>query len=95
VSGNGGIAPPFLTLALDGGERSASCLHHFIAGEIAPCYLLDRRLGGYQGRSGRWSCEKYFASAGNRTSGRPTRSMTQYGLNNQFKYNFIFNLVLN
>jgi hypothetical protein len=33
--GSGGIAPPFLTLALDGGEWSASC-PSLTAGETAP-----------------------------------------------------------
>jgi hypothetical protein len=32
----GGIAPTFLTSALDGGERSASRSGRFIPGEIAP-----------------------------------------------------------
>jgi hypothetical protein len=34
--GYGGIAPPFLTLALDGGEWSASCPSCFTPGEITP-----------------------------------------------------------
>jgi hypothetical protein len=34
--GSGGIALPFLTSELDGGEWSASCLDRFIPGEIAP-----------------------------------------------------------
>jgi hypothetical protein len=34
--GSGGIDPPFLTLALDGGERSGSCPGHFTSVEIAP-----------------------------------------------------------
>jgi hypothetical protein len=34
--GSGGIAPPFLTSALDGGERSASLPDHFTPGEVAP-----------------------------------------------------------
>jgi hypothetical protein len=36
IWGSGGIVPPFLTLALDGGEWSASCPGRFIPGEIAP-----------------------------------------------------------
>jgi hypothetical protein len=36
IWGNGDTAPPFLTLALDGGECSASCLGHFTPGEISP-----------------------------------------------------------
>jgi hypothetical protein len=34
--GSGGIAPPFLISALDGGEWSASRPYHFTSGEIAP-----------------------------------------------------------
>jgi hypothetical protein len=34
--GGRGIAPPFLTLALDGGEWSVSHSGHFTPGEIAP-----------------------------------------------------------
>jgi hypothetical protein len=41
-----------LTLALDGGEWSASCPRHFIPQEKSPWYLLDRRLGGPQSCSG-------------------------------------------
>jgi hypothetical protein len=33
---NGGIAPPFLASALDGGEWSASCLGRFTLGEKIP-----------------------------------------------------------
>jgi hypothetical protein len=38
-----GIAPPFLTLTLDGGELSASLLCRFIPGERNTGYPLDRR----------------------------------------------------
>jgi hypothetical protein len=41
VEASGGIAPPFVTSAPDGGEWSASC-----PGERAPPYPLDMRLGG-------------------------------------------------
>jgi hypothetical protein len=34
---SGGIAPPFLTSELHGGERSASCLSHFVLGT----HLID------------------------------------------------------
>jgi hypothetical protein len=47
--GGGGIAPPFLTLSLDGGEWSASRRGCFIPGE-RPLYPLARRLGGSQSR---------------------------------------------
>jgi hypothetical protein len=41
IWGNGGIAPLFLTSALDEGEWSASLL-----GRFTPRYPLDKRLGG-------------------------------------------------
>jgi hypothetical protein len=43
---SGGIAPPFLTSALDGGEWSASRPGHFTAGETAPDTPL---IGGWVG----------------------------------------------
>jgi hypothetical protein len=43
----------FLTLALVGGEWSASLPDRFTLGERAPRYLLDRRVGGPQSQSGR------------------------------------------
>jgi hypothetical protein len=52
--GIGGIASAFLTSALDGGERSASC----------PRYLLYRRLGGPQSWAGHYG-EKSLAFARN------------------------------
>jgi hypothetical protein len=53
VWGNGGITAPFLILALDGGEWSASRPGHFTRGEgVPPRYRLCRRLAGPQGRSG-------------------------------------------
>jgi hypothetical protein len=42
--GSGGIAPPFSTSALDGGEWSASRPGRFIPGEIAPSTLW---IGGW------------------------------------------------
>jgi hypothetical protein len=42
--GNGGIAPPSLTLALDGDEWSASCPGHCTPGERAPCTYC---IGGW------------------------------------------------
>jgi hypothetical protein len=51
--GSGGIAPPFLTSALDGGEWLASRPCPF-----TPQYILDRRLGGPESRSGRYGEEK-------------------------------------
>jgi hypothetical protein len=52
----------FLTLALVGGEWSDSRPGHFIPGERAPQYPVDRRLGGLQNRSGRLGEEKILNS---------------------------------
>jgi hypothetical protein len=52
VWGNGGTAPPFLILALDGGEWSASRLGR------------DRRLVGPRSRSGRYGEEKILPLMG-------------------------------
>jgi hypothetical protein len=53
--GSGGIAPPFLTSALDGGEWSASRLGHFIPGERAPG---THCIGGWVGpRAGLYAVE--------------------------------------
>jgi hypothetical protein len=49
-----GSAPPFLTLALDGGEWSVSCPGHFIPREGAWC-PSDRRLGGPYSWSGHYA----------------------------------------
>jgi hypothetical protein len=54
-----GIAPPFLTSALDD-EWSASRPGCFIPKEGAGGYPLGRRLGGLQSRSGRCGIEKNF-----------------------------------
>jgi hypothetical protein len=53
----GGIDPPVLTLALDGGEWSASCPWHFTLRETAR-YSMYRRLGGSQNQSGHYEEEK-------------------------------------
>jgi len=47
---SGGTACTFLALALDGGERSTSCLCCFIPGKKV-WYPLKRRLGRPQSRS--------------------------------------------
>jgi hypothetical protein len=66
---SGGIAPPFLTLALDGDEWSASRLGRFTPGKN-PGYPLNRRLNGPQSRCGYCGLEeKSLAPAGNRTPG--------------------------
>jgi hypothetical protein len=61
---SGGIAPPFLTSALDRREWSASRSYHFSAGERVPRYLLYWWLGGPQNRSGCCEEEKYLALSG-------------------------------
>jgi hypothetical protein len=55
--GSGGIAPPFLTSALDGGEWSASRPYRFTPGERAPG---THWIGGWLGlsRSARCGEEK-------------------------------------
>jgi hypothetical protein len=45
--GSGGIAPPFLTSTLDGGQWSASRPCRFIPGEIVPGTYW---IGGWVGR---------------------------------------------
>jgi hypothetical protein len=66
VWGSGGIAPPHLTSALDGGEWSASRPGRFNSGEITPRYPLDRRLGGLVGLDA-VEKKKVFPSAAIRT----------------------------
>jgi hypothetical protein len=44
--GSRGIAPPFLTLGLDGGERPASCPPHFTSGDRV---LGTLYIGGSEG----------------------------------------------
>jgi hypothetical protein len=54
--GSGGIAPLFLTFALDGGEWSATCPCHFTARERAPG---THWIGGWVGRKvGMYAVEK-------------------------------------
>jgi hypothetical protein len=56
ICGTGGIAPPFLTSALDGGEWSASRTCHFTPGEKAPG---THWIGGHVGpRAGLDAVEK-------------------------------------
>jgi hypothetical protein len=56
--GSGSIAPPFLTSAIDGGERSASRPGRFTSWERAPRCPLERGLGGPQSRSGCYGVEE-------------------------------------
>jgi hypothetical protein len=67
--GSGGIAPWFLTSALDGGEWFTSRPERFTPGENHPRCPLDGRLGGSQSRSGRPNRESNSA-----------RSPSLYGL---------------
>jgi hypothetical protein len=55
------MAPPFLTSAVDVGERSASRPGRLTPWEN-PLYPLVRRLGGPQSRSGRCGEEKKILS---------------------------------
>jgi hypothetical protein len=63
----------FLKSALTGDEWSASRPSRFNPGGKSTQYLLDRRLGGTQSRSGRHG-EKPFYSTG---TGTPTHSIVQ------------------
>jgi hypothetical protein len=76
VWGSVGIAPPFLTSALDGGECSASSLSCFTPGgnPLHP-YQLDRRLDRPQRWYGRCE-ENKVAPEGNSKPGRPARRHT-------------------
>jgi hypothetical protein len=60
------VAPPFLTLALDGGEWSASCPGRFTLGKESQ-YPLDRRLDGPQSVWTLWRREKSRTAAGKGT----------------------------
>jgi hypothetical protein len=56
--GCGSIAPSFLTLALAGGECSASRPRRLYARGKSLCCPLDRRLGGPRSHSGSSAVEK-------------------------------------
>jgi hypothetical protein len=71
--GSGGIAP--LTLALDGGEWSASRPGHFTPGGKNPRYPLDRRLGGPQNRSRRGGVERDLSPCRESNPDRPAYSL--------------------
>jgi hypothetical protein len=65
--GSGGTPPPFLTLALDGSEWSASYPSHFTPQGNCPHYPLDRRLGGPLSWSGHCGEKKNLVPAMNQT----------------------------
>jgi hypothetical protein len=67
IWGNGGISLPFLTLALDGGEWSASCPSWFIPGERAHSTHCIGGQVGPKSRSGRYRQVKDLASCRNWT----------------------------
>jgi hypothetical protein len=64
--GSGGIAPPFLTSALDGCELSTSHPGCLTPGESIP-YPFDKRLGGPQSQSEHGGEMKNLAPARNQT----------------------------
>jgi hypothetical protein len=61
--GSEGIAPPFLTSALDGVSGQFHAPAALLPGKD-PQYQLDRRRGGLQSRSGRCGDEKNLALPG-------------------------------
>jgi hypothetical protein len=66
VWGIGGIAPSFLTSALDGTVMSFTPWPLYSQGK-SPCYPLDRSLVGPRSRSGRCEKSENVAHAGNWT----------------------------
>jgi hypothetical protein len=62
--GSGGIAPLFMTSALDGGEWSVSRPCRFYRRGKSPRYPLDTMLGGPQSQSGRCGEEQNLALPG-------------------------------
>jgi hypothetical protein len=79
IWGGGGIAPPFLTSALDGGEWSDSRTGHFTHKKKSPWYPLGRRMGRPQSRS-RFCGEVKTYSCRESNPGRPARSPSLYRL---------------
>jgi hypothetical protein len=80
VWGNGGIAPPFPTSALDGGEWPSFTPRPLYPRGKSPRYPLDRRLGGPQSRSGCCGVERNLLPLPESNSGRPVRSPSLYRL---------------
>jgi hypothetical protein len=67
--GSGGIAPPLLTSALDGGEWSPSRPGHFTSEETVPPVPIGQEAGwAPEPVWTLWSREKSFDSAGYQTS---------------------------
>jgi hypothetical protein len=61
---SGGIAPPFSTSVLDGGEWSASCPCRFTPSERAPGKQWKRGWFGHQRRFGRYGEKNNLALPG-------------------------------
>jgi hypothetical protein len=69
---SGGIAPPFLTSALDGGEWSAACSGRYTPREI---YLGTHWIGGWYGPHGRFErCEEKKLPWQESNPGRPSHN---------------------
>jgi hypothetical protein len=85
----GGIAPPFLPLALDGDEWSSSRPRRFTPRPNRRLYPLSRKLGGPQSRSGHCGEEKNLARVGNETPPAQPRSPSLYRLRNLICRNLI------
>jgi hypothetical protein len=71
--GSEGIAPPFLTSTLDGGELSASYPHCFTPGEITPG---THWIGGWVGPSWSECCEEQILPCQEYNPGHPAHSYT-------------------
>jgi hypothetical protein len=80
ILGSGGIAPPFLISAQDGGEWSPSRPRHFTPRGRNPRYPLYRKVGGPQSRSGRCGVQKISCSCSESNPGRSARSLSLYQL---------------
>jgi hypothetical protein len=78
--GSGGITPPLLTLALNGGEWSASHLSHFTVRVKCPWYLLDRKLDGPQSWSGHYGVEKISFPSRESKPSHQTHNLSLYRL---------------
>jgi hypothetical protein len=78
--GSGSIAPPFLTLALAGGQWSVWYTGHFTSRDKSPSYSLCRSLVGPKNRSGHCEEEKDLCPCQKLNPGRPVCSPSLYWL---------------